>query len=366
MKILHCHTSLSTGGVEAMITGLVNAMVEKYMTDVCLIYKPKETDIFIKKLNRKVKQLTIGQIRNGFSILLPFKIYRFISKLNYDVIQLHGFFYYYIVAIAILHKKFKFFYTVHNDAFLENTKWDRILLPLKKRFFKWGWIHPITISQNSKASFDKLYHHTDNTLIYNGIPSPIINQRLQLDIQKYRINNKTKVFINPARITEQKNQIILVQSFQKLINDGYNIVLLIAGQNQNTEILSSLSPYFSERIHYIGEVDQIPSLLYYCDGLCLSSLWEGLPVVLLEAMAVGCPSICTPVGGIVDIVETGRNGFLSSDCTVDAYYSALVHFLKLKDEEIDIIKKQCIYSFNKFEIHNTANKYLDTYSQKLI
>ena len=47
------------------------------------------------------------------------------------------------------------------------------------------------------------------------------------------------------------------------------------------------------------------------DAYALCSSYEGMPISLIEAIGVGCIPVCTPVGGIVDVVHNGENGFLS-------------------------------------------------------
>ena len=92
----------------------------------------------------------------SFKIL--WKIFNFIRKGGYDVVNLHGMFYYYVVAVLLLHKKITFFYTIHSDAKKENTKWDKTLLGIKKFCFVKKWIRPITISDASRDSFSDLYN----------------------------------------------------------------------------------------------------------------------------------------------------------------------------------------------------------------
>lgn len=58
------------------------------------------------------------------------------SKGNYDVVNMHGYLYYYLIAICLLHNKTRFFYTVHSDARMENGRWDRKLFKLKRYFLK--------------------------------------------------------------------------------------------------------------------------------------------------------------------------------------------------------------------------------------
>lgn len=362
MKILHFHHSLSTGGIESMIVGLANTMAESEDVDVALMYKPLKSDIFIKKLRSDISVFNLGKVKPGFSLKMPFKVLFFLAKNKYDVVQLHGFFYYYVLAILFLHRRVRFFYTVHNEAPLENTKWDKMILPIKKVFFRWKWLRPITISKESQNSFEKLYGTCANACIYNGIPSPNIDPSKKELVERYKINPTTKVFINPGRICEQKNQLVLVKVFQKLIENGNDVVLLIAGQCQNETILQNLSPYFSDRIKYLGEIDGVTSIMHYCEGMCLSSLWEGLPVVLLESLAVECLPICTPVGGIVNVVESGYNGLLSQDCSPESYYNVMTQYLNLSETEKTQMKLNCKNTFSNYEIHNTVSKYLQTYN----
>lgn len=108
------------------------------------------------------------------------------SKGNYDVVNMHGYLYYYLIAICLLHNKTRFFYTVHSDARMENGRWDRKLFKLKRYFFKKGWIKPITISKESQRSFTDLYGVPSN-LIYNGTSKPSVKPFLWINIVLHRI-----------------------------------------------------------------------------------------------------------------------------------------------------------------------------------
>jgi glycosyltransferase involved in cell wall biosynthesis len=55
---------------------------------------------------------------------------------------------------------------------------------------------------------------------------------------------------------------------------------------------------------------EIPEIMRQSDALVLPSYWEGMPTVVLEAMACGIPPIVTPVGGVTEIIQNGSNGFL--------------------------------------------------------
>lgn len=361
MKILHIHPSLSSGGIESMICALANEMAKKEDVSVCSIFKPKSTDIFWYKLSTLVHRITIGKKKKGFSVKVLFQILLCIYKGHYDVVNMHGMFYYYMLPVFLLHKKIKFFYTVHSDAVKENTGWDKHLFFIKKYCIQRGYIHPITISNVSQASFASLYN-CPSDLIFNGVPKPLLSE---VDpIRYYRVSSQTKVFIHAGRIDVPKNQLVLCKVFYRLINEGYDVVLLIAGSKVNEDIFNTLEPYFSERIYYLGEREDIIQLMANSDAMCLPSIWEGLPVTLLEALSVGCIPICSNVGGIPDVVVSGINGFLSSSFSEEDYYVAVKEYLSLSQSEIEIVKNNCVNSFFKYDIVNTAEMYINLYNRK--
>lgn len=358
MKILHIHPSLTGGGIESMVCALANEMAKTENVTVCSIFEPSADDVFWNKLSPNVNKETLGKTVKGFSFSILIKIVRFIRSGKYTVVNIHGMFYYYVLAVFLLHKKVRFFYTVHSDAKMENTLWDQRIFSLKKFCFQHGILHPITISHVSQLSFRLLYN-CESKLIFNGVVKPnIINKD---PIITYRRTRQTRIFIHAGRIDTPKNQLVLCRVFRRLINEGLDVVLLIAGAKQRKDIFHSIEPYFSDRIIYLGERKDVPQLMAYSDGMCLPSLWEGLPITLLEALSVGCIPICSNVGGIPDVIESGVNGFLSSSSSEADYYNTMKSFLSLPSNAYRQIKSNCLKSFSKFDITYTANAYINAY-----
>jgi glycosyltransferase involved in cell wall biosynthesis len=354
---------MAGGGIEAMICGLANEMVKKEDVTVCSIFKPKTDDIFWNKLDKKVHSLFLGKTKKGVSLKEIFKIFFLLKNGKYDVVNVHGFFHYFAFSVLLLHQRIRFFYTVHSDAYQENTYWEKKLLWLKHFCFSRGWVRPITISEASKESFTDLYR-VSSKLIYNGVKlSTFENLTLDDLIAELRKHSDVKIFIHAGRISPLKNQLVLCRVFKRLIDEGENVALLIVGINQNETIFQSLKPFFTNRIIYLGERSDVVSLMSQSDAMCLSSIFEGLPVTLLEALSVGCVPICSPVGGIPEVIEDGSNGFLSSSSNEDDYYRAIKRFLALSEAEFQDMKSNCQKSFYRFDIRNTAEEYLNYYEQ---
>lgn len=360
MKVIHFHPSLASGGIESMICNLSNVMANRGIdVTVGTIFAPKESDVFLHRLDKRVKLVSLGKVKEGFSIFELFKIYGEIKRNKYDVVHLHGFIYYYVIAILLLHRKVKFFYTVHSDASRESAPWDVRIMPIKRFFFRHKWVTPITISEASRESFLSFYG-MNSSMVHNGVVKPIIDESPNI-IDRLRYTKKTKVFVHLGRITLAKNQVMLCRVFNRVISEGHDVVLVIAGNNQDRQIYSQIEYSLCDRIRYIGERNDVTSLLNKADAFCLSSIWEGLPITLLESLSVGCIPICTPVGGIVNVVEDGLNGLLSSSCEENDYYSAIKRFLSMSETERLTMKKNCRISFEPYDIESSTTGYLECY-----
>ena len=361
MKILQIHTDLKSGGIEAVVVGLCNEMINRHELSFCTIFEPNVNDVFFSCLDKRIPVYTAHKKTPGGNIKYLWRVYRIIAKGKYDIVNMHGCLYYYLLAVFLLHKKIKFFYTFHSEAQKENVGWDIKLFYLKYWLLKKRWIYPITISLKTQISFEELYG-LPSKMIYNGTPKPDV-QYFSMD--QYRITSNTKILFHPGRITEAKNQHMLCKVCNRLQQEGYDIVLLLAGDNQDQNIYSDISRYFSLRIRYLGERNDIVNILNKSDALCLSSIWEGLPMVLLEALSVGCIPVCTPVGGIPEVISNGENGFLSKSIEEDDYYCALREFLDSDYNTIKRMKEKCLNTFSNFNIQNIALKYEEYYAEIL-
>lgn len=364
MKILQLHTGFNlVGGVESMVVALANEMSKNHDVTVCSVFKPNENSIFYTKIDERVDKIHLGVCKPGFSLRNIFRIYQFLRISNFDIVHIHGMFHYFVLSILLLHKKMKFIYTFHSDAYMELSNWDKRIFFLKKFCLKHKWMNPVTISPQSKQSFTSCYL-MDSKMIENGIPQPQIDKSRN-SLATYKLSKQTKVFIHPGRICIPKNQLVLCKVFKRLIDEGADIMLLIAGTKQDLPIFNSISNFLCDRIIYLGERNDVPQLLHDSDGFCLPSIWEGLPVTLLESLSVGCIPICSPVGGIVSLVKSGYNGVLSKSSCEEDYYDALKFFLTLSEQQIIEMKRNCLLSFAPYNINETTIKYLSYYAELL-
>lgn len=134
-----------------------------------------------------------------------------------------------------------------------------------------------------------------------------------------------------GRLCEQKGQLLLVNAVNQLVRKGIEIELVLAGDGEMRAELESLIAQYQLQatVHITGWIssDQVRAEILAARALVLPSFAEGLPVVIMEAMALRRPVLTTYVAGIPELVRPGEGGWLFPAGDVDALAAVLEEFL---------------------------------------
>ena len=364
MKLLIITYSLSSGGAERFLTDMLSELSLKKDVQITLLMiksnKIEENVFYLHELDKKIKVESLGIKKIDLSII--YKLYYAIKKSNPDIVHIHlsPIILYTIGAIMLLHKKV-YIETLHNEvARIDNS--NKIKRWLKYLVYHFNNVKICTISDKNANEFKRIYGIDCDTLIYNGRKKmePSRNfKNIKAEIQTYKIDANTLVITHIARCAPQKNQDLLIDSFNLLIEQGYNVTLLVIGNGFDSKKGLELKGKASKAIHFLGEKHDIQDYLMCSDAFCLSSLYEGMPITLIEALAYGCIPLSTPVSGITDLIIDGKNGFVASDFTLKSYIDMLNRYLTHRK---NINKKELIELYeNKLSIKACTNAYYDFY-----
>lgn len=128
-----------------------------------------------------------------------------------------------------------------------------------------------------------------------------------------------------CRLVDQKALPDLLEAMSIIAPRIPDVRLLIVGKGPLREPLEASLPALGleDRVHFLGVRHNMPELLAALDVFVLSSTWEGLPMVILEAMAAGCPIVATGVGGVPTAVRDGVNGLVVPPSQPDRFAAAL-------------------------------------------
>jgi glycosyltransferase involved in cell wall biosynthesis len=132
-----------------------------------------------------------------------------------------------------------------------------------------------------------------------------------------------------GRLSDEKGFDVLIRAADRLIASGLDLELMIAGKGDDEPRLRSLIAELGreDRCHLLGFRSDTNELYQAMDVFALSSYREGLPNVLLEAMAMGVPVVATRVAGIPRLVSDEENGLLTRAGSADELMAAIARLL---------------------------------------
>ena len=360
MKVLEVISSLASGGAEKFVVNLSNQLQKDgHEVIVCTLNGTTEDLLFNKQfLSEKIKFHDFN-ICDKSKLRILRDIYSFTKKESPDVIHCHLAVLQYFLLVFFL--RIPVVHTLHSLAQHAYGGKGR-----KKRLFKFLYKHqlvkPVTISAECHQSFKDFYHLNSDVMIKNGSPFVMLTQNLdsvRSEIEYYKTNEQTKVFIHVARYNKLKNQELLVDSFNQLHKEGADFILLIIGRDFETEEAKALREKACEKIYFLGEKSNVGDYMYCANAFCLTSHYEGLPISLLEAMSIGVVPICTAVGGVASLIKDGKTGYLAKEIHLDSYIEAIHRYLNGNIAKETIIQ----YYKDNYSIEVCAKEYCKVYEQ---
>jgi glycosyltransferase involved in cell wall biosynthesis len=159
-----------------------------------------------------------------------------------------------------------------------------------------------------------------------------VAQNLRSELQ---IDNSDMILAIIARLEEVKGHKYFVEAFKRIADDIPDVTAIFVGDGSCRQALEKQvnTHQLENRIRFLGIRNDVNGILNASDVLVLPSIaGEGLPNVVLEAMACGKPVVATAVGGTPEAVLEGETGMIVPPCDVDALAAALKQMLKQRHQ----------------------------------
>jgi len=205
-------------------------------------------------------------------------------------------------------------YTVHGWSFHPDQKFLlRKFRILGERFLVNKSNLTICVSDNNLGDAKKLFKMERATVVKYGINLKKFNPKgsfpsLRLELG---LSEKTMIVGYVVRMTIQKDPLTLVRAIS-LVPVDLDIKFLFIGdgdlKNEAMQLAKELEIY--DRIIFMDFRQDVPNILHGIDVYCLPSLWEGLPIGMLEAMAMEKAVVVTAIDGAKEVIKDHENGLL--------------------------------------------------------
>lgn len=390
LRVMHLILNLDIGGAQEVVRTLVNQMAELGHKPLVCSFRDGPLRLEIEKAGIPVeiipeRQYTFLYLPQFVKELIEIRnsLLQLVKKYGIQVIQTHLLqsLDFLVSTISIDPHPPKIFWTIHNVNFmLQKDDLPRYhwMLGFKRTVYRFLFLRAMKnidglIAVSEQVS-DSLFSYSKNlegkiTVINNGV-----------DINRYRITEDKSgireslgygeddlLVITVAILKEQKGHRYLISAAAELIPEYPKLKFLLAGDGILKDDLIRLvdSNGIGENFHFLGIREDIPELLAACDYFILPSLWEGLPMALIEAMASGLPIVATEVSGSKQVMNDGKTGLLVPPGDSHALAQALTKLISQPNFACEMANSARERIQESYSVEKQTDEHIDLYMAKL-
>lgn len=366
LKIMHLIGSVSIGGAQRLVLEMAGHTSKvDYEVHICA-FGPVKNETFLVELNSLNLPVIHIQSRKFYNPSVLWKIIKYVRQKKIDLIHTH------LTDADIIGRLVSLFTgvpvlgTIHNEpkSFMKLRIDKRVL---NKITAKYCTTHLVVVSGCLREQFIAEWAIPDEKIstIYNAVDIDIYLQapaehRLQTGDSKFTITNV-------GRLSKQKAQHILLEAAQMVIAHFPDTQFLFVGQGKLEQDLKNLTHELGleRNVVFMGVRRDVADILASTDIFVLSSLWEGLPLSAIEAMASACATVLTDVGGNRELIEPGKSGLIVPPGDSDALADAIISLLEQEEVRLSIGRAARARVRGKFNLSLMVKQYEEVYKKVL-
>lgn len=321
VRVLHIIDLLGPGGAEMLLHTLASSIdASRFDLHVCGL-RPD----FPYELASQIRALGVPVIglnqRNAYDIPTLLTLVRYVLKHKIDIIHTH------LLASDIMGRMVGFLTRTPVVSTVHNSRQDFDHEPARRRWMeRWTarlWCRRlIVVSPALREEIAGWYGLPVKRVVAipNGVdttrfrPMPELNKAaLKRDLLgDPAVDGDAPLVLNVARLVPQKGLRHLVQAAKLVLDARPDARFAVVGQGELKDELRTQASELGLGGKFVlaGIRSDVPELMAASDVFVLSSLWEGLPISLLEAMSSDCPVVATEVGGVGEVVQNDTGGLL--------------------------------------------------------
>ena len=347
IKIAHVITGIGGGAGEDTLFTIEGLDKEKYHINLVMGKELKE-DISRRIRNKKINFIQIQPFKSRYHFLydsiLLLKLIILFKKGHYDIVHTHmtkpgilGRIAARIAGVPII------IHGLHGNALeVSDSKFINVVkIFLEKKISKFTDAY-ISVSEIVSQKYLEygIGKKTKYFTVRSGMElNKFTNARKEMDVRQkwheFGINGEDFVIGNVGRLVLSKGHNFLFQAIKIIIEirKKQPVKLLIIGDGKDKEKLRKYAKELNleKNVIFTGYREDVEKLMAIMDIFVLSSLREGLPRVLVQAAAVGLPSIAFNIDGIPEIIKDNYNGFLVNPRDIEQLTNRIIKYMDNKE-----------------------------------
>lgn len=336
IRIIYVDDVFDFGGGEKHLLSLIDSLdSSRYEISVAC----REGSLLSENVNSRGLKVVCIKFRNKFDALGLFLFYRTLVKNRYDIVHLQDNRSHWIGAIAAKMARVPILIaTVHMVNILRRedpSDFTVFLLKIADRIWSSMVDSIITVSESNRvALIEEKISDKKIKVIYNGV-EPITPDPVKVETLKKEcgIGGDDIVIGTVSRLSPQKGLEYLVAAAYELINNGKNVCFVIVGDGPDSKKLALQVEKLNinNRIKFLGFKHNPMDYMAFFDIFVLPSIYEGLPIAIIEAISLSIPVIASNVAGVPELVYNAKNGFLVTPKDVEGLVVAIEKLVSEKD-----------------------------------
>lgn len=352
-KIIFVNASLTGGGSERVMATLANSLADMGFDVTMIVVRDKERTY---ELNKKVNDIQLTYKNNNILYILfkrIYKIRKIIKKRNADTIIsfMSDINFFTILSCINLNKRVIISERAHPLLINVNTKKPLYIRILKKL------LYPLADGVVFQTKFAKECYPAKIRKKGYLIPNPI-----SPNLPDVYNGTRKKVIVAAGRLSEEKNFSMLISAFYEVSKIHKDYKLIIYGRGHMLKNLKLLRKKLNleDKVKFPGYVDNLMERIKNASIYVSSSNFEGISNSMLEAMAMGIPSICTdcPVGGAAMVIENNKNGILIPVGDVLALRDAMLKIIE--DQEFGkLLSMEAVKVRDRYDVSKICKMWID-------
>lgn len=354
-KVLHIVEPFASG-VFSFLVDLVNETSQEFDITIAYGVRKETVDNFKEYFNDNVKFIKVENFDRNINIKKDIKAYKELKEIKKhikpDIVHLHSSKAGVLGRLAMNGKKIKMLYNPHGFSFLkqDDSKIKRLIYKAIEKIMA-IFNRKCTIIGCSQGEYEEARKLNDNSVcINNGINIEKLQEETKSLKQKEIEYDKFKI-CTVGRIDFSKNP----QLFNEIAKNFPNIQFTWIGDGDLRDKLTSAN------ITITGwkEKNEVLKILNENDIFILTSLWEGLPISLLEAMYMKKICIVTNVIGNRDVIKNEYNGFVIE--TIEECEKYIKEIIEKKNNQT-IVNNAFESIQNEYNTKVMINNYMKIYN----
>lgn len=363
-RVLHVLANLGAGGAERMAVHIVLGLNRQRFEPAVVAFSGRYGSDLEQQLDQAgIKTWFLGK-GPGFDWRTYYRLHRVFKEFRPDIAHTHVHVMRYAFPSLVYFKPRLMVHTVNNIAEREIEPRARWLQSLAYR----RGVIPVAVAREVAASLERVYGIGNSRVVWNCIPTDLYASP-QTPRATWRakqgFSNEDVLLVCVARFAPQKNHDLLISAFAKGPASDPRAHLVLAGQGvlqaQLQVRVNQLG--LTNRVHFLGLRTDIPDVLGASDIFVLSSNYEGNPLSVIEAMAAGLPIVSTAAGGVPELLQNGKEGFIVQPGNADGLSEAMVTLLNDSNLRRTMGVAAAVRAKAKFDVSAMVRAYEELYDE---